>query len=147
MKTDDGAEPLLLDTHVWVWAVNNVPKRVHPRVLKEIERAARDERLLASAVSAWELALLVHKRRLVLARPLGDWLAAAQQPPGARVLPLTMDVAVASVDLPGLDDHADPADRFLIATARSRGARLVTCDERLLRYGATGNVLALDARA
>lgn len=139
-------EPLLLDTHVWIWALERAPQRVHPDVLDAIDQAALDGAVFVSAVSAWELALLVRKGRLALSRDIGGWIAAAREAPGVRIVPLDLDAALESVALPGLEDHADPADRFLVATARVLGARLVTCDERLLRYGATGQVLVLDGR-
>jgi len=140
------AEPLLLDTHVWIWALGRTPRRVRADVLDEIDRAALDGAVLVSAISVWELALLVRKGRLTLNRDLHAWIAASREAPGVRVVPLGLDAALESVALPDLDDHADPADRFLLATARTLGARLVTCDERLLRYAEDGHVLALDAR-
>lgn len=139
-------EPLLLDTHVWVWALERTAGRMRDDVFDEIDRAALGSGVLVSAVSAWELALLVRKGRLALGRDLRAWIAASREAPGVRIIPLELEAALESVALPGLDDHADPADRFLLATARTLGARLVTCDERLLRYGATGHALMLDAR-
>jgi len=45
--------------------------------------------------------------------------------------PLTIDVALASrtVDV----EHQDPADRFIVATAKVHGLTLLTADARLLR--------------
>ena len=45
--------------------------------------------------------------------------------------PMTVDVALASrtVDV----EHRDPADRFIVATAKVYGLKLVTADARLLR--------------
>lgn len=139
-------EPLLLDTHVWVWALERTTGRLRDDVFDEIDRAASAGAALVSAVSAWELALLVRKGRLALSRDLRAWIAASREAPGVHIVPLGLDAALESVALPGLDDHADSADRFLLATARTLGARLVTCDERLLRYGGAGHVLMLDAR-
>jgi PIN domain nuclease of toxin-antitoxin system len=48
------------------------------------------------------------------------------------------------VRLPG-EIHRDPADRFLIATARHLGVPLMTIDERILAYGAAGHVQTVDA--
>jgi predicted nucleic acid-binding protein len=61
-----------------------------------------------------------------------------------RLAPLSPAIAVESTRLPG-DFHRDPADRFIVATARELGATLVTRDERILRYGAEGFVQVLDA--
>ncbi|EQD53265.1 PilT domain-containing protein, partial [mine drainage metagenome] len=53
-------------------------------------------------------------------------------------------VAVESNELPG-DFHADPADRLLVATARTGGYTLVTRDLKILNYGKTGHVNVLAA--
>jgi PIN domain nuclease of toxin-antitoxin system len=59
------------------------------------------------------------------------------------VVPLTVPIAL---DSTGLTDLAtrDPADRFIAATARALSAHLVTCDEPLLNFGATGRLLTVD---
>ena len=49
-----------------------------------------------------------------------------------------------SCQLPG-DSHADPADRFLIATAREMNLTLVTGDKKILAYGKAGGVQVLAA--
>ena len=63
---------------------------------------------------------------------------------GIVVAELSSDVLVASTWLPG-DLHGDPADRFIVATARRLGAVLITRDRALLGYGAQGHVRALEA--
>jgi len=49
-----------------------------------------------------------------------------------------------SCRLPGVF-HADPADRLLVATARSANAVLVTRDRKILDYAAEGHVRVLAA--
>jgi PIN domain nuclease of toxin-antitoxin system len=51
--------------------------------------------------------------------------------------PLDAAVAAESTLLPG-EPQGDPADRFLIATARTRGVALATRDERILEYAKQG---------
>ena len=40
---------------------------------------------------------------------------------------------------------ADPADRFIVATARHFGISLLTADRAILAYAANGHVDAIDA--
>jgi PIN domain nuclease of toxin-antitoxin system len=40
----------------------------------------------------------------------------------------------------------DPADCLIIATTRSLGAALVTCDQRILDYAESGDLRIVDAR-
>ena len=125
--------PLLLDTHALVWlAVGDA--RLSAAARKRIESAAQHQQLWVSAITPWEIGMLVAKGRLVLDRDVMDWVAAALALPGIRLAPLDPAVAVASTRLPG-ELHADPADRLIVATARHLGATLVTADAALLSYG------------
>jgi PIN domain nuclease of toxin-antitoxin system len=94
--------------------------------------AARAEnRLAISAISFWEIALLVAKDRLELRdRPVELRLELLAT--GVIELALTGDIALLAVELENL--HGDPADRFIAATAIAHGATLMTADARLLRW-------------
>lgn len=136
-------ELLLLDTHVCVWFTAGDQKRLARGSITRIERAAREARCLVSVISVWEVALLEAKGRLRLGGAIDAWLATARRPPGITIAELTPEIAIESVRLPGIF-HADPADRILVATARTLGAALVTCDERVLSYAVKGHVRAFD---
>ncbi len=114
-------------------------------MVAEIERAAQAGLLYVASISAWEVAMLVKKGRLTLSRDVASWIAAARHAPGARVVALTVPIALDSTGLTDLTTR-DPADRFIAATARALSAHLVTCDEPLLAFGETGQLLTLDAR-
>lgn len=129
---------VLLDTHVWVWLLNGDP-RVGRQARAAVERSLAEEAVLLSAISPWEVAMLVSKGRLVLDRDVGEWVKAATDIPGIRVEPISPEIAVASTRLPG-SLHSDPADRLIVATARHLGAILMTRDALLLEYGAVGHV-------
>jgi PIN domain nuclease of toxin-antitoxin system len=136
-------ERLLLDTHVWLWLAMGTGRTIAPAALRIIEEAGRAGTVLVSIVSVWELALLVSRSRIVLPLPLYDWVALALSRPEIKLVGLTQpNTVIDSVNLPG-EIHADPADRFLIATARSRRATLVTHDGDILAYGAAGHVKVL----
>lgn len=134
---------VLLDTHVLVWLLAG-NARLGTQARGFIQQAAQDNVLLVSAITPWEIAMLVSKGRLALDRDVGEWVAAALALPGIRLGPLSPEVAVASTRLPGAM-HADPADRILAATARHVDAVLVTEDQRLLDYGAAGHLRTLRA--
>jgi PIN domain nuclease of toxin-antitoxin system len=70
-----------------------------------------------------------------------EWLRDFLARPGVRVLALKPDVALGASHLPG-DLHRDPADRLLIASARSLDVPIVTRDERILAYAGQGHVQA-----
>jgi PIN domain nuclease of toxin-antitoxin system len=121
---------ILLDTHAAVWLANNDPALGQKSC--SIALAARAENQLAiSAISFWEIALLVAEDRLELHdRPAK--LRAELLETGVIELALTGDIALLAVELKNL--HGDPADRFIAATAIAHDATLMTADARLLRW-------------
>jgi PIN domain nuclease of toxin-antitoxin system len=132
MKTD-ADRPVLLDTHYWIWQQAGRKDLVPSGTLKAMEEAAATGRLLLSAMSVWELGMLEEKGRVRLHLPCEQWVAEALATPGLTLVPLTPEIAVHSTRLPG-NFHSDPADRIIAATARITGARLATCDRKMIAY-------------
>jgi PIN domain nuclease of toxin-antitoxin system len=120
---------IVLDTAAWIWLVSD-PRRLSTRARKQIEGA---DVALVSALSVWELAMLVARRRITLDRDIEDWVALALALPKLELASLDPAIAIRSTRLPG-DFHADPADRIIVATALERSASLVTPDRRILDY-------------
>jgi PIN domain nuclease of toxin-antitoxin system len=123
---------IVLDTHTWIWFISN-PDLLSKRAEKAVAAAVGDKSILISSISAWELALLVKKKRLKLTLEVADWIAKSESLPFIQFVPVTNSIAVKSANLP-LPLHPDPADRIIIATALSVGAPLVTKDKKLLGY-------------
>lgn len=119
---------LLLDTHIWLWSLNE-PDRVGRRVQQEMRNSANE--IWLSPISTWEALTLNAKGRLELPTDLTDWVARATAP--FVEAPLTHEIALASRRLSL--GHQDPADRFLVATAQVLDLTLVTADTRLLGLG------------
>ena len=129
---------LLLDTHVLLWMAEGLPQlSLSSREL--IDKAAEEEGLAVSAISFWEVAMLETRQRISLSLPIPAWREVVLNNSRATEIPVTGDVAIESVFLPG-ELQEDPADRLLVATARLQGCRLATRDEGILRYGAAGHV-------
>ena len=119
---------LLLDTHIWLWSFLE-PKKLTRRVAGALENARNE--LWLSPISVWEVLILSQKGRLELAQDAGSWVAAAMKAVPFREAPITYEIALETqhIDLP----HRDPADRFLVATAKVLGLTLVTADKSLIR--------------
>ncbi len=133
----------LLDTHILVWLLE-ATGGLRPETVAAIDRAAASGDLYVSVITFWELGLLDAAGRIRLKQPLADWLRIARAETGIAVAPLTEEMAFDSTRLPG-DFHNDPADRFIVATARALDAALVTRDSRILRYGSEGHVSVFPA--
>jgi PIN domain nuclease of toxin-antitoxin system len=117
---------IVLDTHAWIWWAAERSK------LSSKARAAVDgaDSLGVSAISCWEVAMLVKKSRLQLDRKTLVWIDQALELPRVVLLPLTPEIAVSSAEIADAFE-GDPADRIIAATALSHRAALVTKDRRL----------------
>jgi PIN domain nuclease of toxin-antitoxin system len=135
---------LLLDTHCWIWAQLGLLQNLSRAALQSIKNAEREGNLRISVISVWELAMLEQRGRIALPMNVRTWVDQALSKPGISVAPLTSEIAIESVNLPG-ELHGDPADRMLVATARMLGATLLTKDARLIRYSQQRHVKALQA--
>jgi PIN domain nuclease of toxin-antitoxin system len=134
---------LIVDTHVFVWLLSK-SKQLGPNALEAIKGAASLNSLYVSAITPWEIAMLVSKGKLTLERDVGEWLEMALALPGFRLKALSPAIAVASTRLPG-EINSDPADRIIVATARHLGVPLVTADEKLLGYSTQGHIKSVQA--
>jgi PIN domain nuclease of toxin-antitoxin system len=121
---------ILLDTHAAIWFATD-SSLLGTRSRQMADQAVKAEQLAVSAISFWEIALLVAKRRL---RSIDSATESRRLvlDSGILELPLTGDVAILAGELETL--HGDPADRFITATAIANEATLLTADERLLRW-------------
>jgi PIN domain nuclease of toxin-antitoxin system len=143
--SERGRSPLLVvDTHTLIWMVEEAP-RLGMQTTEALNKAGRESRIAVSAITPWEIGLLVSKERLQLGTDVMEWIRAALAKPGVRLVPLEPEIAVASTRLP-FEMHGDPADRILVATARHLGATLVTADAALLESAKQGHFVAMDAR-
>jgi len=128
---------LLLDTHIWLWYAEGVTGRPRPASIRKLDEARKGDGLVVSAISFWEIGMHAARGRIQLAVPLRDWVEKALSVPGIRLAPLDAAVAAESTLLPG-EPPGDPADRFLMATARTHGVVLATRDARILEYAKRG---------
>jgi PIN domain nuclease of toxin-antitoxin system len=142
-KDVDPAVSVMLDTHIIVW-LRKTSARLKAPTLKLIEDKFYEGRLCVSAISAWEIGLLVAQNKLDLGQPPLVWFEGFVQKFKANVLDVTPEIAINSNFLPG-EFHRDPADRILVATAMVHGAAVVTSDRSIVSYGEQGFVEVIRA--
>ena len=122
---------ILLDTHVLVWLAEGSP-RLGRNTVKIIDKALRADGVMVSAISFWEVAMLVEKARLTVALDVAAWRKDLIEN-GLVELPVTGEIGIKAAGLESIS--GDPADRIIAATALQHSLKLVTADKKLLKSG------------
>lgn len=131
-------EAYLIDTCVMIWVAHLKPLSSQATAVMEPKKA----KIGVSAMSAWEVGMLVAKGRLPVTRDVLVWFEEFCGQLEAEVMLVTPKILIASSNLPR-PLHNDPVDRILIATAREHDLTIITRDRAILDYGAAGHVRTL----
>ena len=124
---------IVLDTHVLVWWCDGDAK-LSDKAKSRIDGAlGSGEEILISSITAWEISMLGSNKRLTLTMDVDTWLQTVGEVEAVRFVPVDNKVAVESTRLPA-EFHKDPADRMIVALARTLSAPLITADEKILNY-------------
>jgi PIN domain nuclease of toxin-antitoxin system len=121
--------PILLDTHVWIWLSIGDLQSLSVQAQQSLSGGPR----WISAISCWELAKLVERRRLGFTIPTLSWMRRSLNENHIRIAELTPEIAVESTNLQGF--HRDPADQIIVATSRILEMPVVTVDQRIIQFG------------
>jgi PIN domain nuclease of toxin-antitoxin system len=133
---------ILLDTHTWIWLFQG-SKELSEDVIVKMNQAGSKGKVFISAISVWELSMLVAKGRVTLATSIHQWVEDSLSQPGVNLSLLTPAIAIESSFLPG-EFHGDPADKIIVATARINNLILLTRDRKILQYGSEGYIYCLE---
>lgn len=119
---------IVADTHALLWWF------LAPHELSARARQALDnDSIGVAAVSCFEVARLVERKRIHLETNVLNWLDSVFALPQVVLLPLAIDIAVTAASLP--DPIRDPIDRIIVATALHQGVPLVTRDHKIIAAG------------
>jgi PIN domain nuclease of toxin-antitoxin system len=122
-------DAVLLDTHIALW-LDSGSERLRPCTRAFIDGHWHNGgTVFLSAVTVWEIALLVDTGRIELDSAVEEWIERFLDHPGIEPVPLGHCAACRAYTLHGLP-HRDPADRLLIASAIELGCPLIIYDER-----------------
>ena len=132
---------IILDTHIWVWWVDQSP-RLRPAQITAIFAQENDDAgvIGVCATTLWEVAMLVQRGRIQLGTDLFDWFENAMAYPRVRIINLTPAIAIQSTNL--MDNThrnrseriTDPSDQIIVATAMVNNCPLVTSDGKIVAY-------------
>jgi PIN domain nuclease of toxin-antitoxin system len=130
---------IVLDTHVLLW-LDAASARLGNRARNAIDKAFQAGKCAVSAISFWEVGMLVYKERIRISLDPEEWRSELLEQ-GLLELPVTGEIGIRAAAL--RDFVGDPADRLIVATARKHGAKLVTADGAILKASRT--VAVMDA--
>src|ERR1035438_4900883 len=77
---------LMLDTHTLIWLMFGDPK-LGRHAREAIRSACIEEQTVVSAITTWEIGVLVSKKRVELYRDVLEWIRDALALPGVRLWP------------------------------------------------------------
>lgn len=118
---------LILDTHIFIYYMNG--SKMPTRIKVAIENA---KEVLLSTITSWEIFMLAKHGHITLSLPPIQWYDSAIAESGFKEIPISSKISNIAVNLKW--DHKDPADRWIVATAISEGATLVTLDRKILAF-------------
>lgn len=120
---------IILDTHAWIWYVTESEKLS----INAFNQIKDTDVCGVSAISCWEIAMLISKGRLKLNISTKDWIYKALNFDKIELIPLSPDISIKSTEL-DKSFHNDPADRIITATALVFDCELITKDKKISNY-------------
>lgn len=120
---------LLLDTHVFIWAISE-PKRLSGKARNAIVKL--ENQVYVSPVTAYELSYKHRQGKLPSGAAIVTSFARQVAHLLASELPISAPHTLAAGQLDW--NHKDPFDRILAAQAMVEGLTLVTADEDLQAF-------------
>jgi PIN domain nuclease of toxin-antitoxin system len=121
---------ILLDTHVLIW-LDEGSHLLGKKALQQINQEFEGGIIAVSAISFWEVSMLVQKQRLEIRMLLDDWRGELIQS-GVQEIPVDGSIAICAGGLQNF--HGDPADRLIVATGLKFESTLVTADQKILSW-------------
>jgi len=120
----------LLDTHTILWSLDNYDKlsKTARSIIEDV-----DSTCYASVISFFEIAIKTKTGKLELSQPVSRYYEEIQTI-GIRMLPIKPVYLDRYDRLPLYENHRDPFDRFLIATASHENLDIITIDEKFDLY-------------
>ena len=118
---------ITLDTCSLVW-LSLSPDRLS----KNANKAIKNNSLIMSDISLWEIAMLTKSGRLIIDTSYSEYIELLLNSFGIQVNPITPEIAKMSVEFDDSVNH-DPADRIIAATSLVEDAPLVTADKNLIK--------------
>lgn len=121
---------IVLDTCAIIWDALDAD-RLTITASKAIQAAEKNNELMISDISIWEISMLISRKRLEIEDTASAFINFYLQYRSIFVQPISPEIAELSVSF-GQEINNDSADRIISATTIIKGARLITADKNLI---------------
>lgn len=121
----------LLDTQILIWHLEGNPK-LKLRLRGLIENPSHT--IIVSQLSLMEISIKLKLGKLPAFVVSIDYIAAQLLSDGFSILPITNNHIFSYQSIPFFEDHRDPFDRFLLATAYFEQIPIISIDEKFFAY-------------
>ncbi len=129
----------LLDTQVLIWSLEDNLK-LKPSLRSLIENTANT--MFVSQLSLMEMSIKLKLGKLPDFIVDIEYITAQLVTDGFQILQLSNQHIFSYQSVPFFEDHRDPFDRFLLATALSEQIPIISMDEKFLLYQPLVNVIS-----
>ena len=123
---------IVVDTHIIIWNALK-PEMLSEKAEKAISAANNSDGIIFSEISLWEIAMLMHKKRLSMDIEYLEFIKLILESNKYVLTGITPEIAELSSDLFS-DNNKDPADRIIASTSIIENAKLVTADKKLRQF-------------
>jgi len=121
----------ILDTHFLLWSLSDTQK-LSPPVLSILENPANQ--IYFSQLSLIEISIKLKVGKINLLSTIDKLYSEAIEKASFIFLPIANEHIFSYQNLPLYEQHRDPFDRLLIATAIQENMTIITADEKFKLY-------------
>ena len=119
---------IVLDTCALIWWSLD-PDKLSPSAKDACNQMEREKNGLVPSISIWEMAIKIKNKKLDLGVDLNEYVTSLKKSNVVRIVPIDADLWLKSVKLEWT--HRDPADRIVVALAKSDRASIITADKEI----------------
>ena len=120
---------IIADTHIIIWHALK-PDKLSKKARTSMDEANRTDGIICSDISLWEIAMLMHKGRLIVDVGYMEFIDLVLTSNQYSVKAITPEIAELSATLFSAQNK-DPADKIIAATSIVEKADLITADAEL----------------
>ena len=119
----------LIDTQILIWSISNPSK-----LSNQTKNILGNNDILVSQISFFEIVIKQRIGKLIEIQLTIPELIAEIRQDGYKVLPIQNAHISAYNQIPFFDNHKDPFDRLILATALSENLPVISADENFRLY-------------